>query len=89
MREYTFDLTLKAAVTVKAENADQALAMVQTVFECADCNGGAWPNGEPVLFEASLDQRPDIGMIDGEDASIQTLREWDELREEEQGRIGD
>ncbi|QSY98633.1 hypothetical protein J2J97_32535 (plasmid) [Rhizobium bangladeshense] len=85
MREYTLDLVLKAAVTVKAANADEALLMVQTVFECADCNGGAWPNGEPVLFEASLSQRPDLGMIDGEDVYITTLRQWDELRKKEQG----
>jgi Zn finger protein HypA/HybF involved in hydrogenase expression len=83
-REYTFDFVLRAAVTVKAENADLALEMVQAVFECADCNGGAWPNGEPVLFEASLKQRPDIGLINGEDVNIQTLRQWAELRKKEQ-----
>lgn len=83
MRAYTFDIKLNAAVTVNAETAMKALAMVQAVFECADCNGGAWPNGEPVLFEASLRQRPDIGMIDGEDYQVQTLRDWDNLVKKE------
>jgi hypothetical protein len=88
MHEYTFDIRLRASTTVKAEHGDQALEMVRAVFECADCNGGAWPNGEPVLFEASLNQRPDIGLIDGEDVSILTLRDWDELRKQEQGIQG-
>lgn len=84
MREYTFDIKLRAATTVKAESADLALEMVQTLFECADCNGGAWPNGEPALFEASLNERPNIGLIDGEDVAIITLKDWARLRKQEQ-----
>jgi hypothetical protein len=85
MREYTFDIKLRAATTIKAENADQALDIVREVFECADCNGGLWPNGDPVLFEASLNERPCIGLIDGEDVPIITLNDWARLRKQEQG----
>lgn len=83
MKTYTFDLRLAAATTVKARSAEEALSMVRVAFECADCNGGAWPDGNPILFEASLCQRPDIGMIDGEDVSIVTLRDWDKLKQQE------
>lgn len=84
MREYTFDIHLQAAVTVKAGTGSEALRMVQAVFECADCNGGTWPNGDPVLFEASLSQRPDIGLIDGQVREVTTLRDWDQLQKQEQ-----
>lgn len=78
-REYTFDLNLKASVTVKAAFAREALRMVQEAFECADCNGGAWQDGSPILFEASLSQRPDIGMIDGQNVNVSTLRDYNTL----------
>lgn len=80
MPTYTFDMHLKAAVTVNGSTADEALAMLEKAMDSANCNGGSWPSGEPILFEASLDQRPSIGLIDGEDASIVTLHDWQELR---------
>lgn len=80
-RAYTLDIVLKASVTVQAASADEAMRQVQTVFECADCNGGAWRDGSPVLFEASLAERPSVGMIDGDVVQGQTLRDLDHLRE--------
>ena len=60
MPAYTFDVSLIAAVTVRAESETHARAMIARVFDCADCNGGVWPNGAPVLFEASIDGAPDL-----------------------------
>jgi hypothetical protein len=62
MKEYLFDVALAAAVRIKAKSADEAREMLKKAFDCADCNGGAWPNGDPILFEASLDE-PDLANI--------------------------
>lgn len=63
MHEYLFDISLIAAVRVKAANQDEARAMLKRAFDCADCNGGAWPNGDPITFEATLDEA-DLAEID-------------------------
>ncbi len=34
--------------------------------ECATVNAGSWPNGDPILGEASVDGEPDLVEIDGE-----------------------
>lgn len=56
--KFSFDLILSGAVTVEAETQDEAINKVIRQFEYADCNGGTWPNGDPVLFEASLADIP-------------------------------
>jgi hypothetical protein len=66
MQEYLFDVHLAAAVRVKAASADEARAMLKAVLDCADCNAGAWPNGDPILFEASLDE-PDLANVEPAD----------------------
>jgi len=68
MHEYLFDVKLFAAVRVKAASEKEARAMLRKAFDCADCNAGAWPNGDPITFEASQDD-PDedtLVEIDGE-----------------------
>ena len=69
-REYSFDIKLLAAVRVKATSPDQARQLLHELFDSADCNGGAWPSGDPVLFEASLveGQEPVLVTHDGHDA---------------------
>lgn len=69
--EYGFDVMLKAAIRVRASSPDQAIAMLHSVLESADCNAGAWPNGDPVLFEASTapDTAPVLYSIDGEEVT--------------------
>jgi hypothetical protein len=66
--EYLFDVKLFAAVRVKAESEDEARTMLKKAFDCADCNGGAWPNGDPITFEASLDDpaNDELIEVDGE-----------------------
>jgi hypothetical protein len=64
--EYAFDCTLTAAVRVKAKSREKADAILRDVLNGADCNGGAWPNGAPVLFEASLnDSKPVLYELNG------------------------
>lgn len=65
--EYAFDVKLFATIRVTAPSEFDARAMVRQHLDAADCNGGAWPNGDPILFEASIDddELPCIE-IDGE-----------------------
>lgn len=54
-REYAFDVVLRAAIRVKATSEAEAREMMHDVLDCADANFGSWPDGSPVLGEASLD----------------------------------
>jgi hypothetical protein len=64
--EYAFDCTFTAAIRVKAKTREQAVAILRDVLTAADCNAGVWPNGAPVLFEASLnDSKPVLYEVNG------------------------
>ncbi|KVR89512.1 hypothetical protein [Burkholderia vietnamiensis] len=52
--EYAFDCTLTAAIRVKGTSREAAEANLRAAMDAADCNAGAWPNGDPILFEASV-----------------------------------
>lgn len=54
MKEYAFDLTLRAAIRVPADSFEQAVAWLKEAFDCADANFGAWPGGDPITGETSL-----------------------------------
>ena len=80
MKSYTFDIRLRAAITIEAATAAEALAQLRgDETQAMNCNGGAWADGSPILFEASMNERPDLVMIDGEEHGVYTLRQWDEL----------
>ena len=68
MHEYLFDVKLFASIRVKANSEAEARAMMIEALECADANFGAWPNGDPILAEASLDEpaNDELVEIDGE-----------------------
>ncbi|WP_105132650.1 hypothetical protein [Burkholderia sp. BE12] len=53
--EYAFDVKLFASIRVKAATIDEARAKLREHVMEADCNFGAWPNGDPILGEASVD----------------------------------
>lgn len=53
--EYMFDVRLFAAIRVMAPSVKEARRILREKLECADCNGGAWDDGSPILFEASVD----------------------------------
>jgi hypothetical protein len=60
MKRYTFDVKLFAALSIEAESEAEARATVKDLLDCASCNAGAWPNGDPILFEASVDGDLDL-----------------------------
>lgn len=67
MHEYAFDCVLEAAIRVSATSRGAAEDKLRATLDAADCNGGAWPNGDPVLFEASVnDGKLDLFEVDGE-----------------------
>jgi hypothetical protein len=53
--EYAFDVKLFATIRVTAESEEQARQMIREHVDCADANFGSWPNGEPILAEATVD----------------------------------
>jgi hypothetical protein len=48
----------------RAAKAQRALLVER--LDCADANFGCWPNGDPILAEASIDGDADLYEIDGE-----------------------
>ena len=82
VHEYAFDVTLKAAIRVKASDQAQAIALLEAVLDAAQCNGGMWPNGDPVLFEASLAGGIDQQLVEAQEKLPQI--DFDELADEEQ-----
>lgn len=63
--EYAFDVKLLAAIRVTAANEAEARAKLSEHLQCADANFGAWPNGEPINAEASIDGEADLYEVDG------------------------
>lgn len=55
MKSFLFDVKLFASIRVPAETEEEARRLLKTHVECADTNFGAWPNGDPILGEASVD----------------------------------
>ena len=69
LHEYAFDVKLWAAVRVKARTMEEARQIMSDNLQTLSCNGGAWPNGDPILFEASQES-PDTDTcfeVDGEE----------------------
>jgi hypothetical protein len=70
LHEYAFDVSLVAAIRVQAPSIGEALKILHERLDAADVNAGCWENGDPILFEASIDYAnpPEIYEIDGEPA---------------------
>ncbi|WP_321935354.1 hypothetical protein [Paraburkholderia sp. J8-2] len=64
--EYAFDCNLSAAIRVKGTTREVAEARLRAALNTADCNGGAWPDGDPILFEASVNNALVLYEVDGE-----------------------
>lgn len=67
IHEYSFDVKLFAAIRVKAQSRAEARKMLLDALDCADANLGAWPSGDPILCEVSLDEghTGDLIEVDG------------------------
>lgn len=70
MNEYLFDVKLFVSVRVQADTESEARRLLADALDCADINAGAWPNGDPVVFEASQDGEPDLVEIEEIDGSL-------------------
>lgn len=71
--EYAFDLKLKASIRVKADSFAEARRLVNEHLDAADSNFGSWPDGSPILGEASLISVVTKDMlfeVDGEPATV-------------------
>lgn len=62
MNEYLFDINLVATIRIKAESEAVALATLVDNLDCPFVNAGVWPNGDPILFKASV--RGDFNLIE-------------------------
>lgn len=69
MTEYAFDVTIRAAIRVKANSRAEAEALMHEHICQVDANFGAWPNGDPINGEASIDTEVPLHLyqVDGED----------------------
>lgn len=66
LREYTFDVTMIAAIRVKATSQREARDMLREHVDGADANLGAWPDGTPILCEVSVEGDADLAEVNGE-----------------------
>jgi len=65
--EYAFDVKLFATIRVKATSEAEARTLLNEYVNAADANFGAWPNGDPITGEASVDDdHPELIEINGE-----------------------
>lgn len=67
VHEYAFDIKLLSSVRVKATSLHEARVKIRKVFDVANCTGGAWDDGSPVHFAATIDGDLDLLQIDGVD----------------------
>lgn len=69
MNEYLFDVKLFASVRVQADTEKEARRLLADALDAANINAGAWPNGDPVVFEASQGGEPDLMEVEAIDGS--------------------
>lgn len=77
--EYAFDCVLTAAIRVQAQDEVTARALLASHLDSADTNAGAWPNGNPILFEASLDRIERLYEVDGNETDTPCLPSYEQL----------
>jgi hypothetical protein len=65
LTEFAFDVTLAAAVRVRATSLEEAHKLLKSTIEASDANLGSWPNGDPILAEVSVDGEADLFEING------------------------
>jgi len=66
MKTFSFDVKMLVALTVTADSEADARRILRDNLDCADSNFGAWPDGSPILGEASMDGDGDLYEVNGE-----------------------
>lgn len=64
--EFLFDVTIKTSIRVTADTAQEARDLIFERIDCAETNFGAWPNGDPILAEATAHVVGRVLEVDGE-----------------------
>ena len=73
MPQFAFDLKLTTALRIDAPTEKAARKLLAGLLDCADANLGAFPNGDPILAEVSLEPDTlDLYEIDGETPHVST-----------------
>jgi hypothetical protein len=67
VKEFLFDARLLAAIRVHAESEEEARKLILDTIDANTVNLGAWPNGDPIVAEASA-ERTWLVEIDGEES---------------------
>lgn len=73
MTDYAFDLKLDVALRVKADTFEDAVRLLKEKLDCAEANFGSWPNGDPIVAEATLNGSVIKNMlfeVDGEEPTV-------------------
>lgn len=66
LHTYLIDLKLDVSLRVEATSPKEAWDMLRKVFDAATINAGHWPDGSPVIAEATMNERPDFAECDDE-----------------------
>lgn len=88
---YTFDMVLKAAVTVEGDSRDEALRIIEGVI--GDCATARIYEGQPddpedeLTVEVSLAQTPTLSLIDGVDVDPGEDADDDDPDYDDQGNL--
>lgn len=64
MHEYFFDLDLRTCLRVHAKSEAEARKIIERTLDCVDANLGSWPNGDPIVTEASLKDPATIELVE-------------------------
>jgi hypothetical protein len=65
-KEYAFDCKIMAAIRVNAVSVEDGETQLREALASGSINAGAWRNGDPIIFAASLDGALDLVEVDGE-----------------------
>lgn len=64
MKQYLFDVKLFASICVEASSEAEARALLTENLDGALANLGAWPSGDPIICEVSLDDPANDELIE-------------------------
>lgn len=63
MKTYTFDVTMSASISIEANSKAEAEATIRDCLGGTSVNAGAWPNGDPIVFEPCIEGEIDFDSV--------------------------
>lgn len=70
MKKYTFNVKLFADITVEASSEREARKMLRETIGGSSANLGAWPNGDPIVCDVSLDDGDQNELLEIDGVSV-------------------